>query len=112
MIRVPSCYFMVSVPKIQTMNHETHERNPKSKIRNPKSKGIILGCLGGMIGFVVSGLVHYNLGDQEVAMVFFLLMGISRSVQSSEFEVRAFLASNVDFEPRTLNCELRSANRT
>ena len=41
------------------------------------SRGIVLGCLGGMIGFFTSGLVHYNLGDQEVAMVFFILMGRS-----------------------------------
>jgi O-antigen ligase len=39
------------------------------------SRGILLGCLGGLIGFFASGLVHYNLGDQEVAMVFFILMG-------------------------------------
>jgi O-antigen ligase len=51
--------------------------NPKSEIRNPKSTGILLGCLGGMVGFFASGLVHYNLGDQEVAMMFFLLMGIA-----------------------------------
>jgi O-antigen ligase len=51
-------------------------RIPRSAFRTPHSRGIFLGCLGGMIGFVVSGLVHYNLGDQEVAMVFFLLMGI------------------------------------
>ncbi len=38
-------------------------------------RGILLGGLGGMIGFFASGLVHYNLGDQEVAMVFFMLMG-------------------------------------
>jgi len=37
----------------------------------------LLGCLGGMVGFFASGLVHYNLGDQEVAMMFFLLMGIA-----------------------------------
>ena len=52
----------------------------ESEIRNPKSEieyGIVLGCFGGMIGFVVSGLVHYNLGDGEVAMVFYLLMGLS-----------------------------------
>ena len=53
------------------------ELNPKSKIQNPKSRGILLGSLGGMIGFFTSGLVHYNVGDQEVAMVFFLLMGLS-----------------------------------
>jgi O-antigen ligase len=40
-------------------------------------KGILLGVFGGMIGFFASGLVHYNLGDQEVAMIFFLLMGLS-----------------------------------
>ena len=40
------------------------------------SFGILTGCLGGAIGFFVSGLVHYNLGDQEVAMIFFLLMGL------------------------------------
>jgi hypothetical protein len=56
--------------------------NPKSEIRNPKSfdwreKGIILGSFGGMIGFVTGGIVHYNLGDAEVAMVFFMLMGLS-----------------------------------
>ena len=40
------------------------------------SRGILLGCLGGAVGFFTSGLVHYNLGDQEVAMMFFLLMGL------------------------------------
>ncbi len=42
-----------------------------------QSRGIILGCFGGMIGFFTSGIVHYNLGDAENAMVFFILMGIS-----------------------------------
>lgn len=56
-------------------------RNFKFQISNSKSifaeKGIILGAFGGLIGFFTSGLVHYNLGDEEVAMVFYLLMGIS-----------------------------------
>ena len=38
--------------------------------------GILLGCLGGLAGFFVSGLVHYNLGDGEVALIFYLLMAI------------------------------------
>lgn len=42
-----------------------------------RERGIILGSLGGMIGFFTGGLVHYNLGDGEVAMVFYLLMGLS-----------------------------------
>ena len=58
--------------------------NPKSKIQNLKSKGILLGCLGGMVGFFASGLVHYNLGDQEVAMMFFLLMAIGIRVATNE----------------------------
>jgi len=50
------------------------------KIQDSKfkiEKGIILGCFGALIGFFTSGLVHYNLGDGEVAMVFYILMGIS-----------------------------------
>lgn len=39
-----------------------------------QSKGILLGCIGSMIGFFASGIVHYNLGDAEVAMVFYILM--------------------------------------
>jgi O-antigen ligase len=39
-------------------------------------KGILLGALGGAAGFFISGLAHYNLGDQEVAMVFYIIMGI------------------------------------
>jgi hypothetical protein len=45
-----------------------------------KTQGILLGCFGGLIGFFASGLVHYNLGDAEVAMIFFLLMGIGISI--------------------------------
>jgi O-Antigen ligase len=54
-----------------------------SAIRRSESaieKGILLGCLGGSVGFFASGCVHYNLGDAEVAMVFFLLMGISAKI--------------------------------
>ncbi len=45
-----------------------------------RSRGILLGCLGGTIGFFAGGLAHYNLGDQEVAMVFFILMGLGLKV--------------------------------
>ncbi len=44
---------------------------------SPIPKGIIIGILGGAVGFCVSGAVHYNLGDSEVAMVFFYLMGLA-----------------------------------
>jgi len=42
-----------------------------------------------MIGFFTGGLVHWNLGDAEVAMVFFLLMGIGvRMSELSTADVR------------------------
>lgn len=43
-------------------------------------RGLLLGALGGTAGFLLSGLVHYNWGDSEVVMVFYLLMGLSLAV--------------------------------
>jgi len=40
-------------------------------------RGIVLGALGGLLGFMISGLVHYNWGDSEVVMIFYLIMGLS-----------------------------------
>jgi O-antigen ligase len=73
----------------------SNRASDESKIQNLKSKiefGIVLGCFGGLIGFFASGLVHYNLGDGEVAMVFYLLMGIGvylsdrRETETANFE--------------------------
>jgi O-antigen ligase len=49
-------------------------------------RGIILGAMGGLAGFMISGLVHYNWGDSEVVMIFYLIMGLSLIV---ERQVRA-----------------------
>lgn len=46
-------------------------------------RGIALGALGGLAGFFVSGLVHYNLGDSEVAMIFYFIMGLSLVLEKS-----------------------------
>ncbi len=43
-------------------------------------RGLLLGCFGGTIGFIASGLVHNNWGDSEVVMIFYLLMGLSLAV--------------------------------
>jgi O-antigen ligase len=43
-------------------------------------RGLALGALGGLAGFFASGLVHYNWGDSEVVMVFYLIMGLSLAV--------------------------------
>lgn len=39
--------------------------------------GLLLGALGGLAGFLTSGLVHYNWGDSEVIMIFYAIMGLS-----------------------------------
>lgn len=43
-------------------------------------RGILLGALGGVVGFFTSGLVHYNWGDSEVVMVLFMIMGVSLAI--------------------------------
>jgi len=43
-------------------------------------RGIVLGALGGLIGFFTSGLVHYNWGDSEVVMVFYMLAGLTLAI--------------------------------
>ena len=43
-------------------------------------RGILLGALGGLAGFFTSGLVHYNWGDSEVVMVFYMIMGMSLAI--------------------------------
>ena len=40
-------------------------------------RGLVLGALGGLVGFVSAGLVHYNFGDSEVVMVFYFVMGLA-----------------------------------
>jgi O-Antigen ligase len=44
-------------------------------------RGITLGALGGLVGFMLSGVVHYNWGDSEVVMIFYLIMGMSLVVE-------------------------------
>ena len=44
------------------------------------ARGILLGALGGLAGFFTSGLVHYNWGDSEVVMVFYMIMGLALAV--------------------------------
>jgi hypothetical protein len=44
-------------------------------------RGIVIGALGGLVGFMLSGVVHYNWGDSEVVMIFYLIMGLSLVVE-------------------------------
>ncbi len=53
-------------------------RSIKSKTkRHWVEHGFLIGALGGLAGFLSSGLVHYNWGDSEVIMVFYLIMGLA-----------------------------------
>jgi O-antigen ligase len=44
-------------------------------------RGLALGALGGAFGFFTSGIVHYNLGDSEVAMTFYFIMGLALALE-------------------------------
>ncbi len=57
-------------------------RNTKGWIE----RGVMLGALGGLVGFFASGLVHYNFGDSEVAMIFYFIMGLSLVVEREELK--------------------------
>jgi hypothetical protein len=45
------------------------------------ARGLAVGALGGALGFVASGVVHYNWGDSEVVTVFYLIMGLCLVVE-------------------------------
>ena len=48
-----------------------------------RNRGIMLGSLGGMVGFATSGFVHSNIIDAVVVLLFYLIMGLA--VRSAEF---------------------------
>lgn len=48
-------------------------------------QGILLGALGGLAGFFVSGQVHYNWGDSEVIMIFYFLMGAVMALNNNSY---------------------------
>ena len=82
--------------RVESQKLKSEIENRKSKIEDRKSfdwqkKGVILGGFGSLVGFFTSGLVHFNLGDAEVAMVFFMLMGLSVSlvIQDSKSNIES-----------------------
>ena len=44
-------------------------------------RGVLLGALGGLAGFFLSGLAHYNWGDSEVVMLLYFIMGLTLVIQ-------------------------------
>lgn len=53
----------------------------RTSVDLPEACGLALGACGGLAGFFVSGLVHYNWGDSEVVTVFYLIMGLMLVVE-------------------------------
>jgi O-antigen ligase len=72
--------------KVESREDEIGRENKIRLISDWRTRGILLGCFGGLIGFFTSGLVHFNLGDAEVAMVFFMLMGLSVCICNFGFQ--------------------------
>lgn len=50
--------------------------------------GIALGALGALVAFNASSLVHFNFGDGEVVMMFWLLIGLAFAARRIAFETR------------------------
>jgi uncharacterized membrane protein YuzA (DUF378 family) len=51
------------------------------------SRGLAVGALGGALGFLTSGLVHYNWGDSEVVTIFYFIMGLCLVVERTNQRV-------------------------
>ena len=55
----------------------------RASVDLPEARGLALGAYGGLAGFLVSGLVHYNWGDSEVVTVVYFIMGLTLVVERS-----------------------------
>jgi O-antigen ligase len=56
-------------------------RNVRGEGTDDFARGLSVGALGGALGFLTSGLVHYNWGDSEVVTVFYFVMGLCLVVE-------------------------------
>lgn len=72
--------------KVKISNSASKATNENPKSNDWQKRGIILGCFGGLFGFFTSSLVNYSLGDSEVAMVFYLLMGFGVYCANHKYE--------------------------
>jgi hypothetical protein len=62
--------------------YRTLARNPAlNALSDWVERGLVLGALGGLCGFFISGLVHYNWGDSEVVMIFYCIVGLTLALE-------------------------------
>ena len=52
------------------------------------SRGLLLGALSGLAGFVLTGFLQYNFGDAEAMVVFWLVMGLTFAAARLGIETR------------------------
>lgn len=55
---------------------------------DPFTRGVTMGAVGGLVGFHVAGLFEYNLGDSEVAMMMWWIVGLAMAARAGHFEVQ------------------------
>ena len=55
---------------------------------DPFTLGVTVGAFGALVGFHVAGLFEYNLGDSEVAMMMWFIVGLAMAARAGHFEVR------------------------
>ncbi len=54
---------------------------------DPFIRGVTAGAIGALVGFHVAGLFEHNLGDSEVAMMMWFIVGMAMAARTGNFEV-------------------------
>lgn len=85
---LPALAFYVALMTIFGIESYRLSRTLKASGQND-AWGLVLGGLGALVAFNVSSLVHFNFGDGEVVMTFWLLTGLVFAVRRWTTEERA-----------------------
>ena len=67
-----------------------------------QQRAVVLGALGSVVGFLTSSFVHFNFGDGEVIMVFWLILGLAMAeITAASPASQISLASPKELLPTT-----------
>jgi hypothetical protein len=106
-------YFALMAISIGEAWKLTREMNAKKRW---DAWGLAAGALGALIAFNVSSLVHFNFGDGEVVMMFWLLTGllfaVRRVVQEESHQTGAILAPTDTIELHSEKNQLQELEAT
>ena len=95
---LPALAFYVALMTIFGIESYKLSRTLKDSGHND-AWGLVLGGLGALVAFNISSLVHFNFGDGEVVMTFWLLTGLVFAVRRLMIEERSGLKSEPVPEP-------------